>query len=110
RAPLDLPSAVSFSWTLQWTVECATADLAGPLLDPVRTGERLGAHPRLESARAALRGNPRHERTAVHALPSEIGRGDHLRSALVSRRRPAPAVDGRFRLAEAADETVHRIG
>lgn len=43
---------------------------------------------------AALRGNPRHELTAVRALPSEIGRGDDLRSTLVSRRRPVPAVDG----------------
>jgi hypothetical protein len=72
-------------------------DLAGLLLDPgqvVRTGERLGGHRRLESARAALRGKPRHELTAVRALPNEIGRGDDLRNTLVSRRRPVPPVDG----------------
>jgi hypothetical protein len=49
---------------------------------------------------AALRGNPRHELTAVRALPSEIGRGDDLRSTLVAsaagsgsrwRRRDPPA-------------------
>ena len=61
----------------------------------VRTGERLGGHRRLESARAALRGNPRHEPTAVRALPSEIGRGDDLRRAWYR-------VGGRFRQSMAA--------
>ena len=59
---------------------------------PGLTGLRCGSVPRRPgSGRAAPLGNPRHERTAVRAFPSAIGREDQPRSTRVSRRLPSPA-------------------